>query len=380
MDAECLSLIVRTAKAEIESSHLVDRLDKLLHALNQRIHRPSEQSQSQLNEQLRQLDSALNGSGFSQLPRSWRSTLEAMGVHEFLGSKLRENIGSAIQKHPFTLAEAHREIQNIRDKVTRCHHAFTKITEGFDFLGIREARPDPGEAKLSILIPREAFHNDWRRFTDEVLIIDQTIGFFSEIITGNREISQIKQLSMADPVVSVAASIPVILGVLEVVHGILGIITGTCKVRTIKAEAISAHLSKTIITMLEGEARKRIEVGLIDIETKLFQQYRVRSERQQTLKTEGKKVLRDLAIRIDNGYQIDAETGETETEHLPDGQKPNAEQQAKNESARRVGELAGRIRNTELPSEPVLRMPGTNGDDDDEAEHDERETVQRSAA
>jgi hypothetical protein len=242
MDAECLSLIVRTVKSEIESSHLVEGLDKLLQALSQRIHRPSEQSQSQLYEQLRQLDSALNGSGLSELPRSWRSTLEVMGVYDCLGSKLRENIGSAIQKNPFALADASREIQEIKEKVTRYHHAFAKIAEGFDVLGIEEARPDPGEAKLAILIPREAFQNDWRRFTDEVLVIDQTIGFFSEIITGNREVPQIKQLSMADPVVSVATSIPVILGVLEVVHRILGIITGTYKVRAIKTEAISANL------------------------------------------------------------------------------------------------------------------------------------------
>jgi hypothetical protein len=100
----------------------------------------------------------------------------------------------------------------------------------------------------------------------------------------------------------------------------------------------------------------------------------------QALKTEGKKVLRDLAIRIDNGYQIDGEAGEIDSEQLPDGQKLNAEQQAKNESARRVRELARRIRRTELPTEPVLRMPGTNGDDADEAERTKPETLQRSAA
>jgi hypothetical protein len=375
MDAERLSLVVRAAKAEIEGAQLVERLDNLLNSMNQRIHRPSEQSQHQLSDELRQLDAALNDSNFAQLPRTSRSTLEEVGAYDLLGHRLRENICSIIQKHTFTLADARQEIQHIKDRIVRYQHAFTKVTEGFDILGIKETKPEPGEAELGILMPRRAFHNELKRFADEVQVIDRAIRFFNELITGSHEAPQIKQLSTTDPVVGVSASIPVAVGVLGVVDSILGIIKSTDKVRAIKTEAVTADVSKNIITMLEGEAKKKIEVGLIDIETRLFQQYPVQGNRAQELKTEGKKVLRDLAARVDNGYQIDGEAGEIDAGQGQDGQTPDPERQAKIEGARRVNELARRIRNAELPKEPVLRLPGPEGEDASEPAEKKHEAL-----
>lgn len=224
MNSERLSVIVQAMKADMDKTKLLTRLDELIGALANVVSNPVEQHQNQLSQARKALLVAFEQSEFSNFPRTWRSTLEEIGIYDLLGDALRDKINQSFEKNQITVVEVRNTVQEIRTTLGNYDTAFSNIIGGFRTLKIAEKPPQAGEAELSVLMPRQAFDNELFAFAREVKAVDGAIKFFSELTTGSRAAPEIKQLSTSDPILLIAASAPTVLVLLEIVEQVVGLI------------------------------------------------------------------------------------------------------------------------------------------------------------
>ena len=207
MNAERLGLIIKAIREDMSKTDVVAKLQAVVAALSNHITTPSEEHQKQISTAREELATALQQSKFSKFPRTWRNTLEELGIYDFLGDQLKETIDEIFERNQITQDIARDEIQEIHENLTNFDRAFYQVLQGFDFLEIKTEGPGEGEAELSILMPTEAFDNELKRFAAEIKFFDHAIRFFSEVKTGSRETPHIKQLSSSEPTLLGLASV-----------------------------------------------------------------------------------------------------------------------------------------------------------------------------
>lgn len=280
-----------------------------------------------------------------------------------MGGALSETIAEIFARNRITSDRARTEIQAIHDSLEQFDAAAAHILEGFDFFKIETVPPAEGEAELSIMMPTAAFEGRLKRFAAEIEFFDQAIGFFSELTTGNREVPRIKQLSSSDPTLLVKLGMPSLYLVLWATKEILNLINKTADLRNARSIAEKAGAEDRITKMMEVQIQDEIEKGLSSVTDTMIERYTEVGPRQADLKTEGEKVLSDLATRLDNGYQLEGDVGEVEDRILEDGQEPDNERAELAENAGKVQELAHEIRYSIVPDQPVLQLSNLEPED-----------------
>lgn len=144
--------------------------------------------------------------------------------------------------------------------------------------------------------------------------------------------------------------------------------------RQAKAMTEVAEMDAKIIKDMGKEIEKRIEAGLVDIDKWLFGRYAAKGQRPKALtdervnelKTESQKVLKAVAVRLDNGYKIDGDAGQLEPEAVPEGEKPDPAHEAARTRIQEIKDVAARIRYKQVPDSPVLQLPRPPKDEADE--------------
>ena len=368
MNAERLGLIMKAVREDMSKVGVVAKLKAVIKALSNHISAPNEEHQKQISTAREELAAALQQSEFSKFPRTWRSTLEELVIYDFLGDQLKNSIDEIFERNQITQDVARDEIQKIHQYLTQYDAAFDHILQGFDYLEIETEGPGEGEAELSILMPAGAFDNELKRFAAEIKFFDQAIRFFSEVNTGSRETPLIKQLSSSDPTVLVSTGVAALGGLLWASKQILDLMTKTEGLRKAKHVADKAGAEARITDMIEAQVRKEINAGLVGVTDTLITKYAGTKPRKAELKIEGGKILKGLATRLDNGYQLEGDVGEIEQEQLEEGQEPDKERAEKVKLIQEVKQLAHDVRYSDVTNQPVLHLlkPGEEENEDDE--------------
>lgn len=365
-----LSAAVRT---DIERTQVVPKLDALIQALNNQITTPNEQHQAQISQTRSELNQSISQSQFDEFPRTWRNSLEELGVTNMLGASLKSTLDGIFQKNQITLTDAKAEIEAIRRRINDFLQHAKHLETSLSFMGFMASDLKAGEAELSVVIPRLAIDNDLKRLSNDLRLIDKDLLVFSEIAEGSRAQVRVKQIATSDPVFILGLSIPTVLLVLEVIEKLQSVIEGTYRLREIRASALEAEADAKIVQMLGQNIEKRINEGLIDINTYVLARYGGDHARKSELEKEVSMATQDLARRLDNGYQFDGDVGDIPDE-APKTDEAESEsdevveqRRIQRESAKRIKDLSRDISYRELPQQPVLNLPAPNGDDQSEA-------------
>jgi hypothetical protein len=369
MNAERLGLIIKAVREDMAKISVVDKIQSVITALSNHISAPNEEHQKQISAARKDLANALRQSEFSKFPRTWRNTLEELGIYHLLGDQLSEVTDEIFQRNQITQDVARDEIQEIHQTLTQYDTAFDHILKGFTFLEIESEGPGEGEAELSIQMPTNAFDNELKMFAAEIKFFDHAIRFFSEVGTGSRETPRIKQLSSSEPTLLVSTGVAGLGVLLWAARQILDLMTKTEALRNAKHVADKAGAEARITNMIEKQIRTEIEAGLVGVTDSLIKDYTGAKPRRAELKTEGEKILKGLATRLDNGYQLEGDVGEMEQEQLADGQEPDKERAEKVKLIKDVKQLAYDVRYSDVPNKPVLHLPKP-GEEENEGDED----------
>jgi hypothetical protein len=220
----------------------------------------------------------------------------------------------------------------------------------------------PYETELSILIPRSAIDNDLKRLSNDLRLIDRDIKFFSEIVEKSRPSVQIKQIATTDPLFILGGvSIGTLLLILEVIQRVQKIIQNVESLREAKAKVREANARADIVEAIQKNIEEEIDKNVIELAKWVVAQGQSSGSKKdpprlKELETEARAVLKDIASRIDNGYQIEGDAGD-----IPPAPDADVDQAATDEQRRaeiaKAKELSRQIQYHKMPSEPVLSLP-----------------------
>ena len=162
-----------------------------------------------------------------------------------------------------------------------------------------------------------------------------------------------------------------------VVLVIQSVISGTYKLKTLKAEAEADEENKKIVQAIDERMAAELKKGSVQIEKLLLQRLKkyVPPERKNEVTTTVKKTIAKLIRKMDIGYKIDGDAGAPE-ETVEEGKDLTQEQNEQIRSVEEVKRPAAEIRHHEIPIEPVLNLPAPNEDEPAETKDDgEEETT-----
>ncbi len=178
MNVEQLLLISSAVIEDIERTKIVQRLQELLDAFNNHINSPNEQTSQQVSQARTAVIKAIDSSEFDNLPKTWRSGLEEMGIENMLGGYLKSEISLLIEKNQITPTDARDGIARLRKKIDNFKTHADNLIKALNFVGITSEELEPNEAELSVLIPRLAINNNLKDLSFNLKLIDRDICFF----------------------------------------------------------------------------------------------------------------------------------------------------------------------------------------------------------
>lgn len=368
MNAERLALVMTAVRDDIVQTKIIKHLNEIVGTLSSLTSQPTDALHNTLKTQTEALDAAIDSSSFDEFPRTWGEVINELGVDHMMGVELKRYVRVTLETNGITLAKAKEDIQEIVTDLNNCLDAFTKTLEGFEFLEIKDKRPAFGEAELSFIIPRTAISSELKGFVHDANFLHKSLLLFSEIADGHRAEPKLLHTSSSNPLISAVIPCLCLSVYLGTVVDVLDVIGATHKLRELEANADTAEANADVQKAIRDQIKKSIEDGQIGVEQKLLEQFKGEKTRKKELETEVNKIVSGLIKRLDNGYQIDGDTGEPEAaEEGEEVQELSADQNIQVEAAEKIKKLSQEIRFRSLPSDSVLQLPAPNDEVDSES-------------
>lgn len=371
MNTATLSVISMAILSDLNDNQIIAKLDQIIAALQASINQPNQNTENAKSAALKDFYSANLNSSFDDFPRTWRSALQELELVGYMGSELAKMVKNTFSGNELLPVDVVSQLESIAKHLRGKHGAFTKLSQGLNEIGLSGEMLEEGRAELSVLVPTEVFSGELGGFGKEVNNLNSIVRFFSEVATSSRESIELKQLSTTDPYILVGVAVDTLRVILEHIDLIQNVIIGTLTLREAYKSSKDAGFDKKTLDIMQEQVTTQIQSGLDEIKDALVKGLGDRDGRENELAIEAEKVLEDLATRIDHGYQIEGDVGqlsfdEEDYDEEAYDEEDVAEMSAKKEEIEGIKALAQRVREIDIPDEPVLALPPPSVDGDDE--------------
>lgn len=355
MNAERLHVIAKAVKDDLSNTNIEGLLKQLLGNLQNHVNQPNQgQYQQNVSNVRTALYQALENSTSNDFPPTWRQALSELGATELLGLELRMKIEEIFSRNQITPSVAHSEIGKIYTKVNTLQAAFSQITEAFSQLSIGADDIEPGHCELGILIPRLFINNNLTEFGEEIAELDKILGVFAEISTGSRPDFKIRTVSSSDLTIFLDA-LPEIGACLAVaVERLIALYKTLLEIRKLNNGLKSQGVPAQSLEGVEGHANKIMDDGIDKLTSEIMKQFYKKKDdaRKHELTIELKIKLKEIAARIDRGYNVEIRVKSVRAADGKGGDKTDAAQHVSIIQA-----AAKALQFMKQVGEPILSLP-----------------------
>ena len=242
------------------------------------------------------------------------------------------------------------------DAVEELQGSLQSLLSAFSHFTLGKEDIAPGDAELSVLIPREAVASELPKLGEELLQIQRVLGPFSELATGLRRPLTVNTIASSDFGLFMAIDFQTAKLIVEAV----GLINKTYEIigrlRTNTQGLRDDALGDDLLALIDERINtKMAEANTAAAEELVVTNTKIDDGRKQELRTEVRLSLNALANRIDHGYNIDVRMGPI----------PNGTADPETAEAARVIITAGEALKYFKPAgRPILSLPEPTADAD----------------
>lgn len=305
-------------------------------------------------EQVYQLLANVPSDDFSP---TWQQILEELGVAELLGESLKEELQSIFERNQITPATALNEVKEIHSSLQQIKTAIDSITTGFNYFKIGAEELEPGECEIGLLVPRKAVDNRLDEFGKELKELNFILGTFSELVTGEKENFEIKTLSSSDFLIYLNVGFMTAACLAYTIDKLVSAYKNLLDIREHQNQLKEKGVPNKVISGLKEYAKSLMQKEIEKLTKEIDKKYcTVKDNRRRNeLKNAVRISLKKIAIRIDNGYNI-----EVRTEPLPE---PEGDAKESNEQAQQriqikiIQDASKTMQFMRLEGEPLLSLP-----------------------
>jgi len=267
---------------------------------------------------------------------------------------------------------AYQSLQEILTKLEAFKHALDRLVAAFAHFQVGSEILAPGEAEITLLIPRDAVHEKLGDFADELKEMKFILNTFSEVATGQIDDLKIRTVSSSGLMVYLAAIPKFGAFVAKVVDFVVGQYKKILEIRKLQQEIERLQLPDEISAKTREHANTLMEDGIEKFTVEIMKQHVVTDEgRRHELTTQVKVSLNKIANRIDRGFNFEVRI---EPPTAPAGGDKEIEQAVQAIQAASVN-----MQYMKLEGPPILELPekidsAADGEakPDDEVKHKKR--------
>jgi len=210
MHAERLHSIARSTVDAFNEANILQRIDALTNAIAQRLSNPSEQSYDQtISTEAKSLFAALGELEVKNFPPTWKKIMSELDLGILMPDEIRGAVEEAFKKR-IVDSDLTESLKRLRKQVATKLQGLTKLTEGFDAVGIEKDDLSEEAVEFDVAMPRESINDTLPGFSKELERLNKQLSVLSEISKDQREPLKINSISTND--FTVAVNINVDLG------------------------------------------------------------------------------------------------------------------------------------------------------------------------
>lgn len=175
---------------------------------------------------------------------------------------------------------------------------------------LRPSSVPGGQIGIDLVLPRRVFDDEVGKFGEALERFDAFFKVINEMATGSRESPKVSQLSTSEPSIVIpflpAAAIGILLGyklILELIEKHLNMWKTIREIRAF-GDIKDGDLEKTVEQMRESDAGKAVESTLGRLQSLKAEGERIKSDRANELKGEGKRVFLNITADIEKGARL----------------------------------------------------------------------------
>jgi hypothetical protein len=357
MNVERLHAIAAALRLELEQTNQVGLLGTLVSALTNQVNAPQDASQQQqVVQTLNSLEDRLAVAASNDYPATWRQVLDEIGASELLGNSLGQSLRETFARNQITPAIARDQISALLERSQRFSAALDQVADGLAYLRIGQDELEPGEAEVSVGIPRPAVREDLPTLGSEFGELQKILGPFLELSGGSRPPLKVKTISSSDFVVYLAMAPGAALSVATALDKILDVYKKLLEVRRLRQEMSDQGVTDSDLAAVDARANSMMAEGTKAIAEEMVSAASLDDPgRANELRIELRLSLNALANRIDHGYHIDVraepDAAADESDDMDDGDE------ARRSTLAQIAEMSSRITFINTTGKPILSLP-----------------------
>lgn len=287
---------------------------------------------------------------------TWIQILEEFGVERFMGRQLRKNLEEIFSQNQITPSTALEEIQTIANKIKEFKNSFSQIISGFAYLNIGEVELESSQCEIGVLVPREYVENDLKKFGKELQELSQIFNVFAEIVTGSRPGFKIREISSSDLTVFLGAATSIGWILSKVLESLLNSYQKVLDIKKAHHELKKLEVPDENTKGVEKYCNELMEKAIEKLVPELINKFYKNDDkgRENELKIELDIVLRKMANRIDNGFNIEVRVEPPAEEGIEDLEE---EEQENIKIIKEIESSSKTFKFIRDKGEPILSLP-----------------------
>jgi hypothetical protein len=306
MNAERLHVIARTLKQELAQKRITENLQTLVNSLQSIVQSTNQSTQQNLVSSRDAFLTSVTDTPSDSFTPAWRQVLVELGGEELFGKKLKQQVQQILSDNQITPAVSHQKLSEILSKLQTFKSALDQLVAGFTSFHIGSEELAPGEAEITLLIPRVEVDDKLDDFTNELEEMEFILNTFSEVATGHKDDLKIRSVSSSGLMIFLAASPAFAAIIAKVVDLIVGQYKKILEIKKLQLEIERLQLPDEISAKTKEHANSLMETEIDKFTVEIIKQYPLRNaERKNELTTAVKISLNRVANRIDRGFNFE---------------------------------------------------------------------------
>lgn len=354
MNVEKLNSIAYDIVEENKTLQFVPKFQNVINTLQQVIAQPQQpQHQTNLSNQLKALKEALSNSLVNSLSPAWYQVLVELEIDDVLGNKLYERIDTVLSKNQITPAKAKEELNEFFNKLNTKITGFTNTVNGLETIGIGYDELEEGECEIGVLIPREYIKNDLGKFGDEIKELTFIFNNYSELITGEKQSFQIRNLSTSEPLITIATITTIAAGVAKTIGWLIDNYKKLLEIKKLRAELKKQGLSEDSLQGISDHSNGFMEKAIEKIILEIAKEYNGNGDknRKNELLNGVRISLNKIANRIDRGFNF-----EIRIEPINKSESEGEEEVEESKEFKEINEASKNLQFIKLEGQPILKL------------------------
>jgi len=307
MNAERLHSIALALRQELSSKNTISTLESLVSALQAIVQSSNTNTQQNLVNSRDGFYAVVTNTPTDSFTPAWRQILNEMGGEELFGKNLKQGVQQILADNQMTPGVAHQQIQAILTKLQEFKNALDQLATAFAHLRIGSEKLAPGEAEITLLIPREAVHDKLEEFTEELEEMEFILNTFSEVATGQKDDLRIRSVSSSGLMLFLMASPAFAAVVAKVVDFVVGQYKKILEIKKLQLEIERLQLPDEISSRTKEHANTLMDAEIEKFTVVIVNEYHVgkNGERKNELTNAVRISLNKIANRIDRGFNFE---------------------------------------------------------------------------